>query len=179
MQFSAMTGIRCPKVDAWVQNQELYKQHGMAHPSLKKKSEVERRSRSPLVPGPRKTKSFEEELFEKYMAEKYPVMPERLIRLHFLDNQYIIKELFPCGFPAEVDGFWSAAVSNPRGRGTTIDTHKETIYPWHHKSPPADWRGVRDYLIRKDMYREAPTKGSEDADREVTGRQIRLLHLKS
>ena len=73
MRYSAMTGIRDPRVDAWVQNQELYKKHGMAHPSLEKKSEPERRSRSPMLPGPRKVESHEGELFEKYLREHYPL----------------------------------------------------------------------------------------------------------
>ena len=83
MRYSAMTGIRDPKVDTWIQNQEMYNKHGMAHPSLKKKAQPERRSRSPMLPGPRKTdyidlaidrlrtgldNRFQSELMERYLA---------------------------------------------------------------------------------------------------------------
>jgi hypothetical protein len=181
-----MTGISDPKVDAWVRNQELYKIHGMAHPAAKKKVEPERRSRSPLLPGPRKTKSFQEELFDKYLAEKYPVMPERLIRYSFMDDEYIIQELFPKGFPMEFSGFWRSSVSDSRGRGTMRGYHpsriqkeaigrkeRESIYPWKHISRPVDWKATRDYIMGMDFGAPEPIEGDKDEDKGRSGRQIR------
>lgn len=73
-QYSHMTGIRDPKVDAWFGNQSLYLKHGMEHPALERRREPERRSRSPMLPGPRSTKSLDEQLFDKWMDDRYPEM---------------------------------------------------------------------------------------------------------
>jgi len=157
MRYSAMTGIRDPKVDAWVGNQELYKKHGMAHPAVKK-VEPERRSRSPmLLPGPRKVKGFEK---------------EALIRFHFMDGHYVIEDMFPGIFDLidkRLDGWWVPAareirkVENPRGIGTMSG-----ISPWTHPSriPKEAWSLIPRLEV---------SKGGEDEDKRRSGRPFRIF----
>jgi len=145
MQFSRMTGIRDPNVDAWFGNQELYKKHGMAHPSLRKKAEAERRSRSPMLPGPRKEKSFKEEQFDKYLAERYP-MEERFIHLHFMDGYHVIKDRFPEMFDMVDAGFWKNAVTDDFKPKTSTTTSRH-IYPWEQTHPPLERDSAGRWLI--------------------------------
>jgi hypothetical protein len=74
-RFQMITGIRDPNVDAWFINQDTYRKYGIQHPIQRaEKPEPEPRSRSPLIPGPRKTKSeqdLDKELYERWMDENF------------------------------------------------------------------------------------------------------------
>ena len=146
-----MTGITDAKIDAWFGNQELYRKHGMEHPAKERKVVPERRSRSPMLPGPRKVKNLDEELFEKWMDETHPIPPGETFFTGAGDVIYIKDEAWDeyqqyrpkshSWWKSQVEGRWpdwvgqvlydwpenpvKKMVSNPRGRGTMTGSR-----PW-------------------------------------------------
>ena len=180
-RFQQKTSIRDPKVDAWFMNQALYKEHGIAHPSLQKKSAPERRSRSPMLPGPRKVKSYDEELYDKWLAANYPIRSNT--QLLFGDDFFDLREE-PWGMASKGRPSWPSWVSDVLfGRstervGTVTDSKFHQEHAWwkptiHDKeaSGPVDakWRVA---------YREIGLGEAKD-DKRRDGRKIRHLHPES
>jgi len=85
--------------------------HGMTHPSLEKKVEPERRSRSPMnpmVPGPRKVQTWDEELFEKWLDENYLLPPGQTFYTGSGDVFYLREEPWDDYHP--LDTWWKRGV---------------------------------------------------------------------
>jgi len=160
-RFQKLTSIRDPKVDAWFMNQALYKEHGIAHPSLQKKSAPERRSRSPMLPGPRKTKSYDEELYDKWLAANYPIRSNT--QLLFGDDFFDLREE-PWGTTSKGRPSWPQWVSEVLREN---DFWKPTIHDKKASDPvDAEWRTA---------YRAIDSGEGKD-DKRRNGRGIRHLY---
>jgi len=177
-RFQKLTSIRDPKVDAWFMNQSLYKEHGIAHPSLQKKSAPERRSRSPMLPGPRKTKSYDEELYDKWLAANYPIRSNT--QLLFGDDFFDLTEQ-SWGMASKGRHYWPLWVGEllreDAGIQGTVSDPK-----WR---PEGDWwqEAVRDIDVKMDAkwrvaYRAIDSGEGKD-DKRRDGRGIRHLYPKS